>query len=577
MQSDLNERPSLAGSTARRRVIWRRRLLVASALAGCTFATAAVLVDRQGWPAVVAWLLSVGLAVAVFADEWGPALRGWHLSRRTVAVLGLCLVPVAVRLTCADTRRVHGDELITAYFSLTEDLGPGRFFAEVPKDSGEWVSQFSTPFFLLQKAALRVVGDDIAGIRLSVQPYVFLVALFLFLIARRIVDTRTAVFAVVLYSFLAISLYHETLGLHFVSSTAVFLVFFWFAFRASQHGLASDAVVAGALCGFCYLFYVSSYIALPVLAVFVVTRVLRTRRVEPVRNVVLPGFGFLVVMAPFLAYAVGFNNYFLARIQQVSLLTGSWSDVPERMKAGESAFYIVAKSLILALKALYRRGVGGHGGYFFGQLALFDTLTLALFVLGLGLAFSRLLRRPGIGMILMVLGVSFFTGVVLTIPPPAFHRLSLTFPFIALILAFPLRALWDAKVLSRPIRAAVLIGLVVVFAARNLDYFSVAAVSDGYPEDLRVASYINRRFPDRQVYVAAFPGQAFQKLAYFADVRRSAKIITNYHNDLLQSFRTDEKYVYVIAMPDNFGEKFHALDPKSRFVRFTIDYGLLFN
>ena len=122
-----------------------------------------------------------------------------------------------------------------------------------------------------------------------------------------------------------------------------------------------------------------------------------------------------------------------------------------------------------------------------------------------------------------------------------------------------------------------LIGLVVVFAARNLDYFSVAAVSDGYPEDLRVASYINRRFPDRQVYVAAFPGQAFQKLAYFADVRRSAKIITNYHNDLLQSFRTDEKYVYVIAMPDNFGEKFHALDPKSRFVRFTTDYGLLFN
>ncbi len=565
-------RPPLSTTATRWAALALSLGVVASA-----FASWRVAVGRPGWWAVLAWAGGVALVLLAFAPEWRPAARRLRPSWSWLVLTVIGLAPVAVRLALSSPARVHGDELITAYFSLTEDLSAPRFFAEVPGVRVEWVSQFPTPFFLLQRALLAVVGDDIAGVRLSVQPYVFLVAVLLFSLAQEVADRATAWIAVTISTFLAISLYLETLGLHFISSTAVFLAFFLVGLRAIRSQRSADALAAGVLSGACYLFYTSSYVALPLMLSVSAWLILRRRGRGWGRVLGLPLIGFAVTVAPFVTHALAHYNYFNSRLAQVSFLSGQWSDVPERVARGESLPAMLAAHAWKAVLSLGKGGIGGHGGYWFGYQGLFDPLTLLLLIAGTFLALRGVRRRPALVVAAAVAAATFISGIVLTIPPPAFHRWSLAWPFLALLMALPIRELLEIKRCSRLTRVGAVVAVLLLFASINLGRFTRATLGEAVPIELYLGEVLNSRFPNKKLYVASFPGQAYEKLAYFAKVRRRARAITTYHSDLLQSFRADEDYLYVIALPDDFGERFHALDPSARLVRVAPQYALMFN
>lgn len=546
--------------------------LVLGGIASTLVATA-----HSGWGAVLAWVTAIALALAAFAGGWRGTLRRLRPSWRWLAVGTLGLLAVGVRLWLSSPARVHGDELITAYFSATEDLSPEGFFSHVPASRGEWVSQFPTPFFLLQRAFFVLGGTDIAAVRLSVQPWVWLVVVLLFVVARQLVDEATAWIAMLLSTFLAFSLYLETLGLHFVSSTAVFLAFFAAGARALRDEQPADAVLTGVLCGACYLFYTSSYVALPLLLAVGLAQLARRRSGAALRQLGMALAGCAVVLAPFVASAAAGYNYFDSRWEQVSLFSGQWSDLPERTARGESAVTIVATHAGRCLLSLVKDGVGGHGGYFFGEIALFDRCTLVLLVAGLAFAVLQARRHPGLLVALAVVAGTFLTGLVLTIPPPAYHRWSVSLPFLALLSALPLRALLDLPRVGQRARRLLVAAAVLLFASCNLAHFDRGSRGETVPQELRLAEYVNSRFAHKKLYMAAFPGYAYNKLAYFADVRRTALAVTGYHSDLLEGFRADEDYLYIIAMPDDFGPRFAALDPRAKLVRFSPQYALVFN
>jgi Dolichyl-phosphate-mannose-protein mannosyltransferase len=561
-----------------RHVSWRvRGLLLGLALASSLASDALVFLGRSGPAAIACWAVSLLLLAGAFQDEVLNASRLLRPTWKRAGLLLLFLLPVVVRVLNTDTCRLHGDGLLTAFFSATEDISPKRFFAEIPENAGQWVCQFPTAFFLLQRLFFHVFGDTLAMVPWSVIPYVFLAGAFLYLSARRVADAFTGVVSVVLYSFLAISLYLETVGLMFVSSTAVFLVFFFFALRALQDDRHGDALLAGVTCGFCYLFYTSSYIALPVLFAVIVLRTLRRRRLEAWRMLALPALGFAVAIGPFITHALKIHNYFLGRIEQVSLLNGQWSNAAERMAKGEGALEIVGQNLAVALRAFYTSGIGGHGGYWFAHLSLLDRGTLVLFLTGLAVAVFRMRRRAEIGLVLLVVAASFVTGVVLTIPPPAYHRLAAAFPFFAVVMALPFREVWAFERLSRTARAALVAGGLALFAAGNLNTFSIAALPEYSTVELLFASWINRRYPDRQLYIAAFPANAYEKIAYFATPRRKGKTIADYHDPLLQELNTDEKYVYIVLFADEFKARFQKVDPKGHFKVFAPGWGIFVN
>lgn len=530
-----------------------------------------VALSRPGWPAVGLWGGGVVLALGLAMAEVGPPRPGRRFALVALAAAGA----VGMRMGLASPARIHGDELITAYFSATEDLSAGRFFAHVPQVRGEWVSQFPTPFFLLQRAFFALFGESIAALRWSVQPWVWLSLVLLFFLARELVDEASAWIALLLASFLAISLYLETLALHFISSTALLLAFLLAGAKAVRTGSPGWAVAAGLACGGCYLFYTSSYLALPLLAVVMAWAVIR-RRWTVLRQGAVALLVCAALLLPFVAAARQYN-YFSSRWTQVSLWSGQWSDLPERAARGESRLKAIATHGINCLRSLVERDRGGHGGYFFERQAMLEPFSALLMGAGALLAFWLLRRHPGLGVVLVAVAGAFVSGMVLTIPPPAFHRFSVAFPLLALLMALPLRAVWDLPVGSRRTRALAVAFGVALFAALNLGHFARGSLNEQAPEELRLGEYINSRFPHKTLYMAAFPGYAYAKLAYFGPVRRTGPIVTGYHSDLLEGFDAGEDYLYVIAMPDIFGPQFQALDPHGRLRRYSTQYALFFN
>lgn len=535
-----------------------------------------IYLDMYNHYLVFLWLSSISILLIPSLLLKKPTFK---LSRTTFVLTFVILSPLLVRILNYDLSRIHGDDLITAYFSARYDFSKINFFSMIPQEKGEWVSQFSTPFFVLQKFFFLIFGESLLTIKLSVLPYVFLVSLFVFLITKTILDEKVAIIAIVLYSFLGVSLYLETLGLHFIASTAMFLIFFYFLILSMKEEKIIYPLLTGIFCAFCYLFYASSYLALPFMVIVFLIQFIIKRKLYVMKSFVISLIGFFIVISPFLVYSYKFNNYFLQRFNQVSLLNGSWSGAKDRIKNGEEPLTIIKENLSISVKSLYNDGIGGHGGYSFGHLAFFDRFTIFLFIIGSlsGLFLLFKYKKTEIALIYFSIIIFFFTAIVLTIPPPAYHRFSIAFPFLAIVISLPFYLILSIKSFSIPFKYS-LIGITILcYIIVNQNYFTKSVVSENYHEALKLANYINQSFDSGNLYIASFPGYAFEKIYYFTKNKKAISIQTDYHNNLLAKFNPNEKYLYVILFPDEFDKKFLAADKNGRIVRFSKSYSIFFN
>lgn len=515
-----------------------------------------------------AWIASI-LCVMIISFIKKP-LRiptisfGW----RTFVVLGIILLPAIVRILLYQPNRIHGDDLLTASFSMAYHPRTTPFFAGVPT-STEWVASFPAPYFLFQKLFLRLFGASVLTVKLSVIPYVLIVSAMTYSIAAYMFNPFTGAVAVVLYAFMAISLYLETLGLHFISSTAIFMIFFYATLRSAKSTAPFWPTITGVACAACYLSYTSSYIALSVLLVGILTQ----KKLWKKSAWIL--IGFLITIAPFATYAIKTDNYFIGRINQISLLSGSWSNDRETAKTLGGALSVIQKNLVLSLRSFVEDGIGGHGGYLFDRKAFFNHSGLFLFLLGVTMSLVLVWEKGGIALLFLVLLLSYITGVVLTIPPPAYHRLSLTFPFIAIVSAIPFSLHFKKYVGS----GALGIGLYILFvyAYTNITYFQSTVKKETLIPDAAVITHVNTTYPGRHIHVAAFPGFALERLYPFFQPRTALSIDTQYHATYLDHFDAEEPYLYIITLSPAFKDKFVAIDPEGTYVQFSDQYGLFVN
>lgn len=525
---------------------------------------------------ILVWLLS--LIFLIFSSVGSVNLTRIKFSKRSIATIFIVLLPAIIRIANYNLNRIHGDDLIAAYFSAHFDFSKFSFFSWIPQKPMFWVAQFPTPFFVLQKIFFLIFGESLLTVKLSVIPYVVVVSLMLFLTTKTLFDKKTAFIAVIFYSIMAVSLYLETLGLHFISSTAVFMIFFYFAVLNFRRPSPLNSVLVGLSGGFCYLFYTSSYIALPILISSIFIQLLSNKGKLTAYNLVLIAISFAMVTGPFISYSLEFKNfYFLQRINQVSLLTGEWSGQREEIEKGENFLPIAYNNFLLSLQSLYKDGVGGHGGYKFGNLAMFDRLSFYLFITGIAAALILSFRKIEIFLILLTVLVSFFAGTAMTIPPPAYHRFSLAFPFIAILSSLPLYLLLSIKRIGTTLKYLITAILLAVFAINNQGYFTKATLAENDNQSLKLISYINKNFPNRNLYIASFPGFAFEKIFYFSLKKKVKNIKTSYHNDLLNEFSPNEKYIYVIIFPDIFNNKFKEKDKNGKIINFSREYSLFIN
>ena len=525
----------------------------------------------------VPWLLSlVPFALATY-DRPRKSGSSQRLAATALLLLVVAAMPVLVRVANLDPDRMHQDEFLTAYFSATHNFAHSSFFGSMP-EYWEWQGQFPKPFFFLQRVFFTLFGASVLTERLSVQLYVAIVAVMLFLIVREVFDRKAALVAVCLYSFLAVSVYLETLGFMFISSTAIFTVFFYFALREYRTGETFYAALAGVACGFCYLTYYSSYLAFPLLLAFFAVHWMRAKSLRVVKNFAVALIGMIIVLAPFLAF-LRYGNYVVPRTKQVSVLVGEWSPYREAIEKGtRTPASVIRENLILCLKSFFKDGIGGHGGYDFGRLAFFDRFSFALFLTGLVAGLVLLFRKSELLFVFLIIGASFLTGMVLTIAPPAYHRFGIAFPFLVILMTLPFYLLMRLPNVPVSVRSGLVGGLLLLFACINQRRFVEAVIRDQPPDEVRLSELLNQRFGGtRNLYVAAYDAFAFQKTYYFHNKWPLRHVETGFHSNLLKKFNANEKYVYVMIFADLFHKPFQEADPNGRFFRFSVSYSLFFN
>jgi hypothetical protein len=553
-----------------------RSPLVVLAVVLSVWTVARLLAGRPSFT-VLAWLASLGLIVLAIHDAtarpWRPSVppaRAWWR-------LAIVLLPCAVRLASLHHDRVHGDDLITAYFSARYDLARTDLFAPVPPNPADWVSQFPAPFFALQKLFFVTFGESLLAVKLSILPYVLAVSALLYAIARELAGERAALLAVLLYAFFGPSVYLETLGLHFVSSTAAFLAFFYLSLCELRSGAPRAALLAGMAAGACYLFYLSSFLALPLAVLFFLARGTAERERRVGRSLALFVLGVSMLLAPFAAEAMARPNALLRRFEQVSLIDGELSTYQRQIARGSTPARIVRDNLLLSLQSIYRPGIGGSGGYDFGKQPLLESLALALFALGASRALVLAQRRIEWALLLTATVLFFAVNVGLSIPPPAFHRFSIGFPFLCLLLALPLQMVLESSIGAPAFRRAIVAAVLVAFACTQTIYAQSAMLPENDFEEVRLTRFIDEQFPHRPLYVAAFPSYAFERYYRFLGGRPARRVVTDYHAALLANFDPRHKYLYVITLPAAFDAQFVDRDPRGRIIRFSPRFSLFVN
>ncbi len=553
----------------------RRGLAFAAALVLLSWTLARVLWGDAAFT-VPTWIGALGLMISAIPGDWADPPRQRTSGAEAWWRILVVLLPVLVRLASLRPDRIHGDDLITAYFSTRYDLWRADFFAPVPPNPADWVSQFPAPFFALQKLFFVIFGETLLTVKLSIVPYVFLVSGFLYAIARELVDDRAATLAVILYAFFGPSVYLETLGLHFVSSTAVFLAFFYVSLLELRGRAPRHALLAGMAAGACYLFYLSSYLALPIAALFFLARGAAERERHVSRSLGLFTLGLVMVLAPFAGEALQKPNALLRRFEQVSLIGGEWA-YPQQSGREMTAAQTVRDNELKSLQSIYRAGIGGSGGYDFGKQPLLEPLALSLFALGALRAVALARRKVEWALVLAATALFFFVNVGLSIPPPGFHRFSIGFPFLCLLFALPLHALLEASSGGYACRATVVAAVVVAFAATQTWYARRAMLLESDFEDLRLARFIDEQFPGRPLYVAAFPTYAFERFYHFARDGRDRQVTSDYHSTLLEDFDARRKYLYIVTLPDAFDAQFTERDPGGRLIHFSSRFSVFVN
>ena len=448
----------------------------------------------------------------------------------------------------------HTDEYLTAHFSYSiGDLTNLDWFGVYPP-KGEWVCQFPILYFFFQKLFFNIFGVGTVSMRLSALPYVLIVFISLFLISKHLYNERVALSTITLLSLFSPDLYLTRWALHFTSSTALFLVATYFFILCLKFGKKIHFGLLGFFLGLCYMTYYSSYIAVPLLSLYLFILIIKGQINAPsLKNFLLPLVIFLYTMGPLFIYAAKVDNFFTQRTAQVKLINGLWSPYQNIEINPKSVLEILEKQNTLSIKSLYTDGIGGHGGYVFGNLALFDKLTFFFFLLSSIYFLYKIIKDKDAKsvFILATIVISFVTGMVLTFPPPAFHRFSIAFPFITLLIAVTINNLYSyIKQKKGKLAFLVLILCITAIMISNVLHFRKILISE-QPDnpDYPIIEYYLDKQGEKMVYIAAFNSYGFGRFLF---IRSGGTInsLTKSLDELLKVIPKNRVSTLVILYPN---------------------------
>ena len=476
------------------------------------------------------------------------------ISSAIVLIIGLILRIIPM----FNTYIFHTDEYLTAYFSYSlEDITKLDWFGVYPA-KGIWVSQFPLPYFFLQKLFFNVFGLGTFAMRFSVMPYIILVLVFIYLLTCELFNKKVAFIATTIFALFSPDLYLGRWALHFISSTAFFLMATYFFVKAIKSGKKIFFGLTGLFLSLCYMTYYSSYVAFPLLFLyFLVLSIKREITLSTSKNLLLSLIIFLYSISPFIVYALKVDNFYTQRTDQVGLINGAWSPY-KNINSSKGAIPVFTEHTLLSIKSLYTDGIGGQGGYFFGKFALFDWATILFLLSALIYFVLRILFYKDTDKIFLIASIAFtfITGIVLTMPPPAFHRMSVVFPFFAIILAVTIYDgyMWLKVKIGGFSFILFTLCLYAILLGNTIQFTKILRTEEtDNPDYPRIEDYLNEQ-GKKQVKIAAFDRYG---LSYWLFVRSGGRITseTKSLDLLLEEITPNKSTPLVVLYPDEYTDQ----------------------
>jgi 4-amino-4-deoxy-L-arabinose transferase-like glycosyltransferase len=369
-----------------------------------------------------------------------------------------------------------------------------------------WLSHPTLYFFMLA-GSIRLLGQNIWGLRF-LSPFVGTAAVpVLYLLARRLFTRRVALAAMVLLTFSHLSIHFSRLGINNIYDPLFGLAAFFFLIRGLQEGRMLDFALSGVALSLAQFFYMGARLLPVMVGVFLVLWWL----LQPNgRKIWLPltamGSSFLLSGAPLYRFFLTHWDDFSARIKIVGIIQSGWLE-SEAQKTGLSTVALLWEQLRKSLLAF--NYTLDPTSWYAAKIPYLDFVSGILFVLGLVVVLRRW-RRLGALLVNVWFLLCLFVGGMLVENPPSSPRFVIFMPAVVLIAALGLVALLDAAgqlvKIPRPWLNRALLVVLLIAALLNVGYYFLdytpAGLFGGLNTEVgtRVGEYLSEQEPGSQVY-----------------------------------------------------------------------------
>lgn len=510
------------------------------------------------------YFLSITIFVILFKNRETTKLiqkgetKGKSNKRGVLILLFLIIVQIALLAYFSNFPfHYHEDEFIEAYTSFSLPAVDKINWFSVFPDKQSWVAQFPILFFIFQKPFFMLFGPSIESIRISTWPYQVLILIYLYLLSKEYFSSRlSSASSILIFIFLAPNLYISSIGIHVISSTLFLLAGFYYLTLMMKKHNSNHAILCGIFTALSYLTYPGSYIALPIFLIFLTVESVKQWSLKPAKFFIITLVFWFLIMLPFLVYALTKDNFFTQRLGQVNFPWGTWGQTQQQLQAGSNLINLVKAQALINVKSLYDNGFGGIGEYYFGRQALFNPVTFAFLLAGFCISiYKGIFKNRSYLYPISIIIIVFLTGMILTIPPGAIHRLSVVFPFIALVMAMVVDLISKrVKLGNKNISLLYLvIALLLIFCLTNFKSAITMIKEDKkisiLTDSVYISSYIEENVPKgSMILISAFPSYHLQRELIFR-TRNSYKFTTNYFPEILPF--TDKNNILILHYPDS--------------------------
>ena len=357
--------------------------------------------------------------------------------------------------------------------------------------SGEITDFFDTGWsgqpnwsFVPTALSLKVIGDNITGVRAASALTGILAVIFIYLLGRLMFNKQVGLLAAAFLAFYPVHVHFSRVGVNNISDSFTVVLVLWLVLRAVRTGRIGDYALAGVASGLTIYSYVGSRLVL-IMAVGTLMYIALVNRDFLRKNLKALAIylaAAVITAAPMAYFFATHPDIFSTRIGQEGILFNGWL-VRHAQETGQSVLSVLADQFSKSTLVF----IGNEAlGMFYNSPQPYLTIAGSiLFLLGMVYAFSRLRHVPNVILLGWFWSVVLLGGV-LTLNPPSNTRMVMTGPAVALFVAL---GLWQlVEVLARINPAArwrtvlMLIVVILLTLENGMFYFGEYRANDYFKD-----------------------------------------------------------------------------------------------